>query len=65
MIDLHLHTTASDGRSSPEELVREAAAAGITVLAATDHDTLAALAVVAAAARALGVAAVPGVAGPR
>lgn len=42
MIDLHLHTTASDGRSTPEELVRQAAEAGVTTLAVADHDTLAA-----------------------
>lgn len=39
MIDLHLHTTASDGRLGPAELVRRAAAAGVRVLAVTDHDT--------------------------
>ncbi len=41
MIDLHLHTTASDGRSSPAALVAEAVAAGVRTLAVTDHDTLA------------------------
>lgn len=41
MIDLHTHTTASDGTSSAEELVMEAAAAGVKVLAVTDHDTFA------------------------
>ena len=39
MIDLHTHTTASDGKCSPSELVARAAAAGVTVLAVTDHDT--------------------------
>ena len=39
MIDLHMHTTASDGRCSPNELVARAAAAGVTVLSVTDHDT--------------------------
>ena len=38
MIDLHLHTTASDGRSSPEQLVHAARLAGLRVLAVTDHD---------------------------
>jgi predicted metal-dependent phosphoesterase TrpH len=42
MIDLHLHTTASDGRCTPRELVDRAVAAGVTVLAVTDHDTTAA-----------------------
>lgn len=38
-IDLHTHSTASDGTDSPAELVRMAAAAGVDVLAITDHDT--------------------------
>lgn len=40
MIDLHTHTNASDGTSTPEELVAEAMAAGLEALAITDHDTL-------------------------
>jgi hypothetical protein len=50
MIDLHLHTTASDGRCTPEELVALAVAAGLTVMAVTDHDTTAAVADVRRAA---------------
>lgn len=42
-IDLHLHTTASDGRCTPRELVERAAQAGLTTLAVTDHDTTAAI----------------------
>ena len=38
MIDLHTHSTVSDGGDSPTELVMKAAAAGIEVLAVTDHD---------------------------
>ncbi|MGW4669926.1 PHP domain-containing protein [Streptomyces sp. NPDC004324] len=38
-IDLHAHSTASDGTDSPAELVRTAAAAGLDVVALTDHDT--------------------------
>ena len=41
MIDLHTHTTASDGRCAPAELVARARAAGVTVLSVTDHDTVA------------------------
>ena len=41
MIDLHTHTTASDGGLSPSDLVSRASAAGLTVLSVTDHDTLA------------------------
>ena len=41
MIDLHTHTTASDGRYTPAELVARAAAAGVDILSVTDHDTTA------------------------
>jgi predicted metal-dependent phosphoesterase TrpH len=44
VIDLHLHTTASDGRLPPADIVRRAAAVGITAMAITDHDTVAGLA---------------------
>jgi 3',5'-nucleoside bisphosphate phosphatase len=40
-IDLHSHTLRSDGVLTPAELVRDAAAAGVRLLAITDHDTLA------------------------
>ncbi|URN13145.1 PHP domain-containing protein [Streptomyces radiopugnans] len=40
-IDLHTHSTASDGTDTPAELVRRAAAAGLDVVALTDHDTVA------------------------
>jgi predicted metal-dependent phosphoesterase TrpH len=39
IIDLHTHSTASDGTETPAELVRSAAAAGLEVVALTDHDT--------------------------
>ena len=61
MIDLHLHTTASDGRCSPTELVVRAAAAGVTVIAVTDHDTTAAVAEVRAAAAAFGIQTISGI----
>ncbi|MEU2126564.1 PHP domain-containing protein [Nocardia niwae] len=41
LIDLHTHSTASDGTDTPAELVRNAAAAGLDVVAITDHDTTA------------------------
>lgn len=40
-IDLHTHSTASDGTDTPAELVRNAAAAGLDAVALTDHDTVA------------------------
>jgi 3',5'-nucleoside bisphosphate phosphatase len=39
--DLHSHSTASDGTSSPEEVMRRAGAAGLGAIALTDHDTVA------------------------
>jgi hypothetical protein len=41
VIDLHTHTTASDGASSPARLIEEAAAAKLAAIAVCDHDTLA------------------------
>jgi hypothetical protein len=61
VIDLHTHTTASDGRSRPESLARRAARAGIRVLAVTDHDTIAGVSRVAEAARPLGLRVVMGI----
>ncbi len=59
--DLHTHSTASDGTTSPADVVREAAAAGLAGLALTDHDTGAGLVAAAAAAEELGLVLVPGV----
>jgi predicted metal-dependent phosphoesterase TrpH len=61
VIDLHSHTTASDGQHSPEELLALASAAGVTVLAVTDHDTVAGLAAAKAAAQARGMELIPGI----
>ncbi len=61
MIDLHSHTTASDGQHSPSELVALAAAAGVTALAVTDHDTVGGLAEAMEAAKAHGMELVPGI----
>jgi 3',5'-nucleoside bisphosphate phosphatase len=61
LIDLHAHTTVSDGGDSPTELVEKAAAAGLTALAVTDHDNDAGCAEAIAAGRRLGIEVVPGV----
>jgi len=61
MIDLHTHSTASDGDLSPSDLVRAAKKRGIGVLALTDHDTLGGLEAAAKEARAEGVGFVPGI----
>ena len=44
MIDLHTHSTASDGTFSPAELAAEAHKAGLSLFALTDHDTVAGVA---------------------
>jgi hypothetical protein len=61
LIDLHAHTSASDGALAPERLVRLARAQGVSVLAVTDHDTLAAIPAARAEAATLGLQLVPGV----
>jgi 3',5'-nucleoside bisphosphate phosphatase len=61
LIDLHTHTTASDGRSSPAELVECAVQAGVTVLSVTDHDTTGGLDASRAACAATGIEFVPGI----
>lgn len=61
MIDLHLHTTASDGLLEPATLVDLAWRAGIRTMSVTDHDTVAALADVERAAAASGIAFVTGI----
>lgn len=60
-IDLHTHTTASDGALSPTELVGRAAQAGIGILAITDHDSVAGLSEARVAAKPRGLRVVPGV----
>jgi predicted metal-dependent phosphoesterase TrpH len=59
-VDLHLHSTCSDGRLDPVGLVTEVQRAGMLGLALTDHDTLAGLPAAAAAASAAGLLFVPG-----
>jgi predicted metal-dependent phosphoesterase TrpH len=61
LIDLHTHTTASDGRCTPEELVAKAAAANVRVLGVTDHDTMAGCRTAADACRRAGIEFVPGI----
>jgi predicted metal-dependent phosphoesterase TrpH len=51
-VDLHLHSTFSDGSATPTEIVDQAAAIGLTGIALTDHDTLAGVPEAAAAAAA-------------
>ena len=60
-IDLHTHSNCSDGALTPAELVARAAAAGVEVLALTDHDTVAGLAEADHSAGVHGLRLVPGV----
>ena len=61
IIDLHTHSTASDGQYPPSEVAVRAARAGTVAWALTDHDTVAGLGVAAEAARRLGIRFVPGI----
>lgn len=61
MVDLHTHSTASDGIRSPKELVMHAKEHGISVLALTDHDTIDGLEEAGLAAQECGITFVPGV----
>jgi hypothetical protein len=61
IIDLHTHSTASDGQYAPAVVATRAAAAGTRAWALTDHDTVAGLEEGASAARTLGVRFVPGI----
>ncbi|NLF13243.1 MAG: PHP domain-containing protein [Anaerolineaceae bacterium] len=60
-VDLHSHTTASDGGLAPQDLVARAASLGIEVLAITDHDTTTGVPAALAEARRLDIVVVPGV----
>lgn len=60
-VDLHMHSSASDGVLAPAALMAHAAACGVTYLALTDHDTVAGLDEAGTAARSLGVTLVAGV----
>jgi predicted metal-dependent phosphoesterase TrpH len=59
-IDLHTHSSASDGTDTPAELVRNAVAAGLDVVALTDHDTVAGHGEAAAALAGTSLTLVPG-----
>ncbi len=60
-VDLHTHTTASDGQFTPTQLVNRACRLGLKVLGITDHDTVAGVAEAQAAGAACGVEVVAGV----
>ena len=61
LCDLHTHTTASDGQYTPSELVGSAKERGLSILAVTDHDTIAGVAEAQRAGAALGLTVIRGV----
>lgn len=60
MIDLHVHTTASDGQYSPTEIIEKAASKNISLMAITDHDTAAGIDEAAKAAKKNNITLIPG-----
>jgi predicted metal-dependent phosphoesterase TrpH len=60
-VDLHTHSTASDGIYSPSQLLHMASEVGLRVLALTDHDTTNGIAEAAQTARTLGIDFIPGI----
>jgi predicted metal-dependent phosphoesterase TrpH len=61
VIDLHLHTTASDGKLAPTALISLAARRGVRILSVTDHDTTAGIAEARCAAEAAGLRLIDGI----
>ncbi len=61
MIDLHTHSSESDGSLAPRELVGKAGELGLTAIALTDHDTIGGLDEAEAAAREAGIRLIPGI----
>ena len=63
IIDLHCHSTASDGTYAPKEVAALAQKIGLSAIALTDHDTIDGLAEFQAAGNALGIEAIAGTLG--
>ena len=61
MIDLHVHTTASDGQYTPSQIIEKAAEKNIKVIAITDHDTYAGVNEAMATGERLGIKVIPGI----
>ena len=60
-IDLHMHTTVSDGTDSPEEIIQRVKAAGIDMFSVTDHDAIKGCIVVRSLLKEAGLSFIPGV----
>ena len=61
MIDLHVHTTASDGQYTPAQIIQKAAEKNIKVIAITDHDTIGGLQEALQEGKKQGITVVPGI----
>lgn len=61
MIDLHVHSTASDGQYSPSEIIYLASQVGLSAVALTDHDTVAGIEEAEKAAKRIGIRFIPGI----
>ena len=61
LVDLHIHTSASDGSAAPADAIRTAREIGLAAVAVTDHDSVSGIAEAVAAGEALGVEVVPGI----
>ena len=61
MIDLHVHTTASDGQYTPAQIIEKASEKNIKVIAITDHDSFAGVNEAMTAGEKLGVKVIPGI----
>ena len=60
-VDLHMHSTASDGALTPTQIVQRASRLGLKVIALTDHDTVGGVTEAQTAGDRLGVEVIPGV----
>lgn len=61
IVDLHTHTTESDGSFTPEELILEAKRVGLSAIALTDHDSVSGIKKAAPLATELGIELIPGI----
>ncbi len=61
MIDLHIHSTFSDGSDAPEDIVRQSKSLGLKAVALTDHDNMAGVPAFLEACREIGITGIPGV----
>ena len=60
-IDMHMHSTASDGQYTPTELVRKVKDAGIVIMALTDHDSIGGVEEAMGTAKECGIICIPGI----